>query len=1084
MAEAPEGQVHTVPPHVIARTEALDDAYDALRIANGRVPAHANYATDYLHAVHRECTRELYGMLDSLTVPRGETWLLVTASEEGGDTVTFESKEARQKADNTLVLLIEHGDARVGLLAHDRRGGDNTLRVRLPGTQHHGVALEDVLGPRHAVVERIDAAHRRGFAPPGRSVVQVGYVGDLVASMTATRMQAARADERANGALEDGPRGFHEGLLTALSTGRRRHTEWPLVPRDRVPHLNETQYRAIDTLAHNVELVRGPPGAGKSTLIDAMVRECVAGTDAVCVTAVQNRAVEVRHFHSNSNHTTLTCRPTCTYTRLSTNQHTAQRLANRVIEICHAPTSHAQALVKKFVATKTPFIAHGSRASPATAEWTLQSQVDRDEATVAAQKIADALGQLRQRVKSAIALRMAKIYRPLVETESSDRQRVRELRARRLTAHPSDELRASAKYAQWAEAHPTAQAKASNAGKRALDDVVADFMRFHLDPWRKAADAIVLARMPEAHAFFERLGTELDRATHAVDKAREAAELRVATDARAFVCTTATVGTAMRTQRAQLGPLLSRLRTLVCDEAGTLADRHIVPVIAAADVERLVMVGDPAQLSCFTTVRHSTPISAMQRLLTVGMPSMLLTDQYRMPPTLCDLVSQCFYDGELTTAETRAQGRADVAAPVRLLSVPKGRAEPLGGGSSLVNRAEVEVVVREAARLRGRYGADAEIVVLTTYGAQRRAIEQALDDEAPVLTVDSAQGQEWDHVIYSHVASDRHRLGFTTNRNRLCVAFSRAKRSLVAVAHPVAVTAIADLKALKVAAFEDSDAMRRVVVAALRGEQGRVTTANAFRVCCICQDPISRTVGFLECDPPLGNATAHTMVHAMCPECADGHVNAALEREGFDGELRCPCRPEAAGGCMAAAYTAADVAKIVSNETFERWNRTVVAKLERDVAQRLEADMNERLDARVAALAIDDDARDRERDEARVVAHVVEHVLERILTLRCPACDAAFIDYDACAALTCHCGTQFCGFCLQRGRGGNLHEHVANCHENPLRRTGDAGVFVTERQFERAQHERKTRLVREYLDDHPHRAAVLRALAPHGIELE
>ena len=68
-----------------------------------------------------------------------------------------------------------------------------------------------------------------------------------------------------------------------------------------------------------------------------------------------------------------------------------------------------------------------------------------------------------------------------------------------------------------------------------------------------------------------------------------------------------------------------------------------------------------------------------------------------------------------------------------------------------------------------------------------------IDDEFPsethrisVGTVDAFQGKEFDVVILSSVRSNmetdsKKRVGFLNNNNRLCVAFSRAKRLLVTV---------------------------------------------------------------------------------------------------------------------------------------------------------------------------------------------------------------------------------------------------------------------------------------------------------------
>jgi hypothetical protein len=50
---------------------------------------------------------------------------------------------------------------------------------------------------------------------------------------------------------------------------------------------------------------------------------------------------------------------------------------------------------------------------------------------------------------------------------------------------------------------------------------------------------------------------------------------------------------------------------------------------------------------------------------------------------------------------------------------------------------------------------------------------------------------------------------------------------------------------------------------------------------------------------------------------------------------------------------------------------------------------------------------------------------ENILTLKCPRCGAAFVDFEGCMALNCAvCGVGFCGWCLA-DCGRDAHEHVA-----------------------------------------------------------
>ena len=54
------------------------------------------------------------------------------------------------------------------------------------------------------------------------------------------------------------------------------------------------------------------------------------------------------------------------------------------------------------------------------------------------------------------------------------------------------------------------------------------------------------------------------------------------------------------------------------------------------------------------------------------------------------------------------------------------------------------------------------------------------------------------------------------------------------------------------------------------------------------------------------------------------------------------------------------------------------------------------------------------------------HILEKIITLACPRCGQAFIDFNGCMALTCSrvgCGCGFCALC-QEDCGGDAHPHV------------------------------------------------------------
>lgn len=63
-------------------------------------------------------------------------------------------------------------------------------------------------------------------------------------------------------------------------------------------------------------------------------------------------------------------------------------------------------------------------------------------------------------------------------------------------------------------------------------------------------------------------------------------------------------------------------------------------------------------------------------------------------------------------------------------------------------------------------------------------------------------------------------------------------------------------------------------------------------------------------------------------------------------------------------------------------------------------------------------------------------IIEEVLTLRCPRCQAAFLDFEGCLALTCSrcsCNARFCGVCMREcGDETSAHAHIKVCTHNHL----------------------------------------------------
>ncbi len=97
-------------------------------------------------------------------------------------------------------------------------------------------------------------------------------------------------------------------------------------------------------------------------------------------------------------------------------------------------------------------------------------------------------------------------------------------------------------------------------------------------------------------------------------------------------------------------------------------------------------------------------------------------------------------------------------------------------------------------------------------------------------------------------------------------------------------------------------------------------------------------------------------------------------------------------------------------------------------------------------------------EEERKAAHMRLEIVNDILTLRCPRCKLAFLDYTGCAALTCsNCHAGFCAMCL-KDCGTDAHSHVPSCPDNVSR-----NVYVRENEFDEHHRKRREKVINEKL---------------------
>lgn len=248
----------------------------------------------------------------------------------------------------------------------------------------------------------------------------------------------------------------------------------------------------------------------------------------------------------------------------------------------------------------------------------------------------------------------------------------------------------------------------------------------------------------------------------------------------------------------------------IMDEASkATATEAVVPL---ASSRRWVLVGDEQQLPPF--VEHMlesremlerfelSKESVRETLFSVladGLPAeckVALTHQHRMHPVIGQLISDCFYQGTLTSEPRSLSPTIEMALGSAVLWINTAaridRRERLDG-TTFRNRGEARVVKKLLDRLQwvaAMKGEHLSVAVLTAYEAQRSELADVLtpgemDRHAltvRVANVDAYQGQEADVAVFSVTRSnDKGELGFLRSQNRINVALSRAREGLVIV---------------------------------------------------------------------------------------------------------------------------------------------------------------------------------------------------------------------------------------------------------------------------------------------------------------
>jgi hypothetical protein len=257
---------------------------------------------------------------------------------------------------------------------------------------------------------------------------------------------------------------------------------------------------------------------------------------------------------------------------------------------------------------------------------------------------------------------------------------------------------------------------------------------------------------------------------------------------------------AMTTTRAAFGfnELLEKGRfdVLVMDEASQVSTVHAVTLARLA--ECTIFAGDPKQLAPIVQSKQDNTLRwlghSMFNEVRVKSPGMyMLTEQSRMAPDICSLVSTCFYDRKLVVA-SREGADAKWRTERRLMLLPglpaqatmiqdipyEAKYSRKYGGKIRYESAEKICDIVQTLLLESPAN---EIVVLTPFRSQRALIRMLMQHRnlgnIAVRTVHSSQGMEYHSVIFDPVDGSSAFLREYDARCLVNVALSRAKARLI-----------------------------------------------------------------------------------------------------------------------------------------------------------------------------------------------------------------------------------------------------------------------------------------------------------------
>ncbi|XP_040184919.1 protein ZGRF1 isoform X2 [Rana temporaria] len=242
---------------------------------------------------------------------------------------------------------------------------------------------------------------------------------------------------------------------------------------------------------------------------------------------------------------------------------------------------------------------------------------------------------------------------------------------------------------------------------------------------------------------------------------------------------------------------LSNLKfpVVVLDECSQMTEPASLLPIARFQCEKLILVGDPKQLS--PTIQGSEAAheeggleqTLFDRLCLMGHQAIMLRTQYRCHPVISSVANELFYEGHLFNGVSEEDCKPLLDWLPTLCFYNANGTEQVEGNNSFYNMEEANFTVKLIQSLIASGIQSSMIGVITLYKSQMTKICSLLSGmfycdplemkAIQVSTVDAFQGAEKEIIILSCVRTRQ--VGFIDSEKRMNVALTRGKRHLLIV---------------------------------------------------------------------------------------------------------------------------------------------------------------------------------------------------------------------------------------------------------------------------------------------------------------